>query len=104
MTTELGKWFNRKADSYSPFRASSVDAYVCNEVRGYCGSYLNAVDDGEYESFPLTRAGVVRYAYNLYMETLPKGVRYQGKDHFQELAEKVVRGYEESGDFDGEWA
>lgn len=94
--SEIGNWFDKLTDGYSPFKACTVDAYVCHEIEIYYGSYVNAVEDGEYESMPLTRSEVVAYAYNLYMGALPNGVRYQGKAHFEALAEKVVKGLEDS--------
>lgn len=92
----LGDWFKKMADRYCPWKACDVDSYVCHEVGAYYGGYENAVLDGYYNEFPLHRQDCVDYAYELYMDVLPKGVRYQGKAHFKALAEKVVKGMEEA--------
>ena len=94
--SDLGAWFEKMADGYSPWKASSLDSLVCHEVGAHYGGYENSVLDGYYEEFPLHRSDCVEYAYDLYMKYLPKGVRYQGKAHFKELAEKVVKGMEEA--------
>lgn len=96
MVSDVGKWFDRNDRAYNPFKANSVDSYVCHEVGDYVGSYENSVMDGYYDRFPLHRWEAVSYAYDLYMDNLPKGVRYQGKEHFERLAEKVVKGLEDA--------
>ena len=101
--TEVGIWFEKCFERYSPFRGISVDDYVCHEIGAYYGGYENAVEDGYYEEFPLHRSDALSYAYNLYMQILPKGVRYQTKAHYEVLAEKVVKGMEDAWNLHDAW-
>lgn len=95
MTTD-GEWFQNNFNKYNPWKAMTVDALVCHEVGTYIGGYENSVEDGEYDRFPLTRKDALNYAYTLYMDNLPKGMRYQTKKYYEDLAERVVKGCEEA--------
>lgn len=94
--SELGKWFENNDLRYNPWKGCSIDSFVCHEIGDYIGGYENSVEDGYYDRFPLHRKDAVDYAYKLYMDYLPKGVRYQGKEYYQAMAEKVVKGCEEA--------